>query len=233
MKKKIGSLFLTAVLACCLTACGQGEGGPSAAGGTVTVTSAGSGAESSSSQSHTSDYRTRQETAAPSKEALKQGQSNSAKTAVVYFSATGTTAEVAKAIAQETGGDLFEIVPQEVYISEDLNYHDDQCRANKEMDDDEARPAISSDLSAVSDYDEVYLGYPIWWGTAPRIIQTVLESTDLSKAAVYTFCTSGGSGIEQSVRDLQELYPDVNLISGKRFTKASKDDVRTWIDSLQ
>lgn len=101
------------------------------------------------------------------------------------------------------------------------------------MDDDEARPAISSDLSAVSDYDEVYLGYPIWWGTAPRIIQTVLESTDLSKAAVYTFCTSGGSGIEQSVRDLQELYPDVNLISGKRFTKASKDDVRTWIDSLQ
>lgn len=224
MKKKIRSLFLTAVLTCCLAACGQSEGGPSAGSGAVTVTSASSGSESSSPQSDTSDHGTQQETAAPS---------NPARTAVVYFSATGTTAEVAKTIAQETGGDLFEIVPQETYTSEDLNYHDDQCRANKEMDDEGARPAISSDLSAVSDYDVVYLGHPIWWGTAPRIIQTFLESTDLSKAAVYTFCTSGGSGIEQSVRDLQELYQDVNLKSGKRFTKASKDDVRTWIDSLQ
>lgn len=158
---------------------------------------------------------------------------DSVKTAVVYFSATGTTAEVAQMIASTTNADIFEIIPEEVYTSEDLDYNDDNCRANKEMNDAAARPAISTDLSAVSEYDVIYLGHPIWWGTAPRIIQTFLESYDVSQAAVYTFCTSGGSGIEQSVKDLQGLYPDVNVMSGKRFSKADETEIKDWLDSLE
>lgn len=162
-----------------------------------------------------------------------QDQTGDKKTAVVYFSATGTTAEIARMIAKTTNADIFEIVPEETYTSEDLNYNDDNCRANKEMSDDTARPAIREDLSAVSGYDVIYLGHPIWWGTAPRIIQTFLENCDLSEATVHTFCTSGGSGIERSVEDLQELYPNVDIVSGKRLNGATETDVKAWIDSLK
>ena len=165
-------------------------------------------------------------------EAEQMGQRGSTKAAVVYFSATGTTAEVAKRIAEETGARIIEIVPEETYTSEDLDYNDDNCRANKEMNDETARPAISSDLSALPEYDVIYLGYPIWWGTAPRIIQSFLENSDISQAAVYTFCTSGGSGIEQSVKDLQDLYRNVNIVSGKRLSQATDADIKEWIDSL-
>lgn len=160
-------------------------------------------------------------------------QTSGSKAVVVYFSATGTTAKVAQCIAETTGADILEIVPESVYTAEDLDYHNDNCRANREMNDDTARPAISSDLHTVSGYDVVYLGYPVWWGTAPRIIQTFLESYDLSKAAVYTFCTSGGSGIEKSVQDLQASYPGIKVIGGKRFGSASEADVQAWIDSLE
>lgn len=220
MRKKRFTLFLAVVLAMVLTvgltACRGGEDTPSEA---------------------TSQEETGQpEQSQPQEESEQQGQpeqDGASRAAVVYFSATGTTAEVAKLIAEETGADIFEIVPEEAYTPEDLNYSDDDCRANREMNDDGARPAISSDLSAVSEYDVVYLGHPIWWGTAPRIIQTFLESCDLSKATVYTFCTSGGSGIEQSLEDLRGLYSDVTIAGGKRFTNASEADVKGWIDSLE
>ena len=155
------------------------------------------------------------------------------KTAVVYFSATGTTAEIAKMIADETNGDLFEIVPEVPYTDDDLNYNNDDCRANVEQNDDSARPAIANDLSAVSDYDVVFLGHPIWWGKNPRIIQTFLESYDLSGAKVYTFCTSGGSGIETSVSELQSLYPEANIISGKKLNDATAEDIHDWVESLK
>lgn len=154
------------------------------------------------------------------------------KSAVVYFSATGNTEDVAELIAKETNADIFEIVPENVYTSEDLNYNDDNCRANKEMNDDAARPSISGDMSAVSEYDVIYLGYPVWWGTAPRIIQTFLESYDLSRSTIYAFCTSGGSGIEKSVGDLRSLYSDMNIVSGKRFSKADESDIKEWLGSL-
>lgn len=155
------------------------------------------------------------------------------KTAVVYFSATGTTEEVAQLVAKMTYADIFEIIPETSYTREDLNYNNDNCRANREMNDNSARPAISEDMSAVSNYDVVYLGYPIWWGTVPRIIQTFLESCDLSKATVYTFCTSGSSSIKQSISDLQELYSNINIVSGKRFNGATESDVKYWLDSLE
>lgn len=171
--------------------------------------------------------------AAGQTEAEQSGQNDSAKTAVVFFSATGTTAEAANLIAEQTDADLFEIVPQETYTSEDLNYTDDNCRANREMDNAAARPAIENDLSKVAEYEVIYLGYPIWHGTAPRIIQTFLENYDLSNATIYTFCTSGGSGIEQSIQDLKSSYPDINIADGKRLNDATAADIREWIETRQ
>lgn len=133
---------------------------------------------------------------------------------------------------KDAEADIFEIIPENMYTADDLHYNDDKCRANQEMNDDSARPAISNDLSVVSEYDVIYLGYPIWWGTAPRIIQTFIENYDISGATVYMFCTSGGSGIESSISDLQMLYPDINIVDGKRLNDATETDIREWIESL-
>lgn len=133
---------------------------------------------------------------------------------------------------KDAEADIFEIIPENMYTADDLHYNDDNCRANQEMNDDSARPAISNDLSVVSEYGVIYLGYPIWWGTAPRIIQTFIENYDISGATVYMFCTSGGSGIESSISDLQMLYPDINIVDGKRLNDATETDIREWIESL-
>lgn len=162
----------------------------------------------------------------------QQENDGKAVAAVVYFSGTGNTREAANLLAKEADADIFEIIPENMYTADDLNYNDDNCRANQEMNDESARPAISNDLSAVSEYDVIYLGYPIWWGTAPRIIQTFIESYDISGATVYTFCTSGGSRIENSISDLQQLYPDVNIVDGKRLNDATESDIKEWIESL-
>lgn len=154
-------------------------------------------------------------------------------TAVVYFSATGNTADIAEKVANILNADKFEIIPEEPYTPDDLNYNDDNCRANLEMNDDSARPAISGDMTALTEYDTVFIGYPIWWGTAPRIIDTFFESYDMSGKTVYTFCTSGGSGIGQSIDDLTNLCPDVTISDGRRFNAgATEDDVRQWMDGL-
>ena len=197
-----------------------------------TIVGCGGNTSVDSSSENTSQTENIKENSNSQKELEQLEDMDSVKTAVVYFSATGNTAEVAKLIAEETKADIIEIVPKAAYTSEDLNYNDENCRANKEMNDDTARPEISTDLSAVSEYDVIYIGYPIWWGTAPRIIQTFLENSDVSQATIYTFCTSGGSGIEQSIKDLQDIYSDVNIVSGKRFNKATETDVKEWIDSL-
>lgn len=165
-------------------------------------------------------------------EPAETGNTEQTKTAVVCFSGTGNTMAVAETITDVTGADLFEIIPAEKYTEEDLNYNNDTCRANMEQKDPDARPEIANDLSAVKEYSTIYLGYPIWWGTSPRIIQTFLDTYDLSGATIYTFCTSGGSDIERSIADLRTGYPDLQIVAGKRLNHASEDDVREWIDSL-
>ncbi len=160
-------------------------------------------------------------------------QTTSGGTAVVYFSATGNTADIAEKVANILNADKFEIIPEEPYTPDDLNYNDDNCRANLEMNDDPARPAISGDMTALTEYDTVFIGYPIWWGTAPRIIDTLFESYDMSGKTVYTFCTSGGNGIGQSIDDLTSLCPDVTISDGRRFNaEATEDDVRQWMNGL-
>ena len=119
------------------------------------------------------------------------------------------------------------------YTDEDLNYSNDSCRANQEQNDPAARPAITGTLENPEDYDVVFLGYPIWWGQAPKVIYTFLESCDFGDATIVPFCTSGSSGIGSSADGLQELTENAQWLDGQRFSSgASQDDVAQWVDSL-
>ena len=154
------------------------------------------------------------------------------KSLVLYFSATNTTEGVAKMIAEVTDGELVEIVPKEKYTSTDLNYNNDNCRANKEMNDESARPEIENKIN-IDGYDTIYIGYPIWWGTNPRIILTLLDSYNFDGKNVALFCTSGGSGILQSVSDIKKYNSKINIIDGKKFNSSvTKDEVKSWIDTI-
>ena len=152
-----------------------------------------------------------------------------AKTLVVYFSATGNTKTVAEEITRLTGADLYEIVPAVPYTDEDLNYNNNECCANQEMNDASARPAIGSEAIDVSSYDTVFIGYPIWWGTMPRIINTFLDTYDLSGKTVLPFCTSGSSGITQSVSDIRAAEPDADVRGGLRASSANDSGIESWI----
>ena len=160
----------------------------------------------------------------------EDNKTSDSKVAIIYFSATGTTEEVAGYIKDATNGDLIEIVPKEKYTDADLNYSNNNCRANKEQNDSSSRPEISNNINTDS-YDVIYLGYPIWWGDAPRIILTFLDSHDLSGKTVIPFCTSGGSGIGTSVSYFKNNYKNVNWLDGRRLS-TSKDEVTNWINGL-
>ena len=221
--KKCLSVILGIILTACLVACGSSNKG--------TLKDSEQAIISNQEVSDTEE----QETSADNQQTdldADYEQENEEKVAVVYFSGTGNTREVANLLAKEANADIFEIIPENMYTADDLNYNNDNCRANQEMNDDSARPAISNDLSVVSEYDVIYLGYPIWWRTAPRIIQTFIENYDISGATLYMFCTSGGSGIESSISDLQKLYPDMNIVDGKRLNDATETDIREWIESI-
>lgn len=148
---------------------------------------------------------------------------------VVYFSATGNTKAVAKRIAELTNGDLYEIVPVIPYTSADLNYNNSNCRANQEMNDPSSRPAIGSAGIDISKYDTVIIGYPIWWGTMPRIINTFLDTYDLSGKTVLPFCTSGGSGISRSVSDIKSTEPNADVKNGLRAGGANDTGLENWL----
>lgn len=150
--------------------------------------------------------------------------------AIVYFSATGNTEQVAQYIQEATNGTLIEIVPQEEYTDNDLNYGNEDSRTSREQNSNDARPAIANDID-VSSYDVIYLGYPIWWGDVPKIILTFLDEVDLSGKTVIPFCTSGGSGIESSMETLKNYNSSVHWIDGKRLS-ISKSDVVDWVNQL-
>ena len=150
--------------------------------------------------------------------------------AIVYFSATGNMEQVAQYIQESTNGTLIEIVPQEEYTDNDLNYGNEDSRTSREQNSNDARPAIANDID-VSSYDVIYLGYPIWWGDVPKIILTFLDEVDLSGKTVIPFCTSGGSGIESSMETLKNYNSSVHWIDGKRLS-ISKRDVVDWVNQL-
>ena len=206
MKKRI-SMIMAICLLLSLTACGVDSG----------------------TNSNTESSATHSQTETPSSDSSVELTEETAKTLVVYFSATGNTKAVAGEIARLTGADLYEIVPAVPYTDDDLNYNNNNCRANQEMNDASARPAIGSRAIDVSSYDIVFIGYPIWWGTMPRIINTFLDTYDLSGKAVLPFCTSGSSGIAQSVSDIRAAEPAADVRGGLRASGANDSSIENWI----
>lgn len=147
------------------------------------------------------------------------------KALVAYFSATGTTEEVAQKIAQATGATLFEIRPTEAYTADDLNWNDKQSRSSVEMADPNSRPAIVADLSDAASFDKIYIGFPIWWDLAPREINTFLDTYGFKGKTVVPFATSGGSSISNSVKALRAAYPEIAWKSGKLMNRASDKSI--------
>ena len=154
------------------------------------------------------------------------------KTLVAYFSATGTTARAAKALAEVSGGTLHEIVPEKAYTSADLDWHDQQSRSSVEMNDPKSRPALKAYRTDLSAYEVVFIGYPIWWDAAPRVINTFIESHDLKGKRLIPFATSGSSGIEESVKALRKSYPELKWSDGRLLNRASDATIQEWIDKL-
>ena len=152
---------------------------------------------------------------------------------IAYFSATGNTEHIAEHLAGILDADLYEIVPEAPYTSEDLNYSNSDCRANQEQNDPAARPAISGGVENMADYEVIFLGYPIWWGDAPKIVSTFLESYDFDGKTIVPFCTSGSSPIGGSASGLEALTSGATWLDGQRFSgSASWETVSQWVDSL-
>ena len=152
---------------------------------------------------------------------------------VAYFSATNTTKGIAEHIANGLNAKLYEIVPEVPYTDADLNYSDSNSRTTIEMDDPNTRPAISGSVEDMEQYHIVFIGYPIWWGDAPRIVSTFMESYDFSGKTIVPFCTSGSSGIGSSAKNLEQLTESADWLSGTRFGSGdSQDTVMEWVNSL-
>ena len=152
---------------------------------------------------------------------------------IAYFSATNNTEGIANHLDAILDADLYEITPETPYTSADLNYSDSSTRATREQNDASARPAISGSVDNMEQYDVIFLGYPIWWGQAPKIISTFLESYDLSGKTIVPFCTSGSSGIGSSATNLHSLASGATWLDGQRFSGgASQSTVETWVNGL-
>ena len=153
------------------------------------------------------------------------------KVLVAYFSATGTTKAAARQLAEVAGADLYEIKPEQPYTDADLDWQNKQSRSSVEMQDKHSRPAISSKLLNMHEYNVVYVGFPIWWYTAPTIINTFLETYDFKGKTVIPFATSGGSSIQKACADLEAAYPEINWKEGKLLNRTSKGDLQKWVES--
>lgn len=158
---------------------------------------------------------------------------NMEKVLVVYFSASGVTEEVARQLAEVTSGDLHKIQPEQPYTAADLDWTNKQSRSSLEMNDKNSRPSISDKVQNMEEYNVVYVGFPIWWYTAPTIINTFIESYDFKGKTVIPFATSGGSSIKKACQDLKAAYPNINWREGKLLNNASKKELEEWTKSMK
>lgn len=221
MKRNI-SLFLTLALTLALAACGSPAGQP----GSDPIPDRGS------SVSAPPEAPSQPEASTPAENLETPGE-DGGKILIAYFSATNNTESIANHLDAILDADLYEIVPETPYTSDDLNYNDSSSRSSREMDDPDARPAISGSVENMEQYDVIFLGYPIWWGEAPRIINTFLESYDLSGKTIAPFCTSASSGLGSSASNLHNLASNAAWLSGQRFSGgASRSTVESWVNGL-
>lgn len=154
------------------------------------------------------------------------------KRLVAYFSASGNTKKVAENVAKAAGADLYEIRPQTPYTKADLNWMDKKSRSSVEMADKSFRPQLADQDAQAEAYDQILIGFPIWWYVAPTIINTFLESYDLSGKQIVLFATSGGSGFGNTVKELQPSAPDAVITEGRLLNNASAQSITEWVQSL-
>lgn len=160
-------------------------------------------------------------------------EKNDMKTLVAYFSATGTTEKIAQKLAKVTGGDLYEIKPEVRYTAADLDWRDRNSRSTKEMTNKSSRPAIVKDLQNAAQYDTIFIGFPVWWYTAPTIINTFIEAYDFSGKTVIFFATSGSSDIDGADKQFHAQYPKLNWKAGKLLNGATEQTIKAWVDTLK
>ena len=220
MKKRL-FMLLALTMAASLAACGAGASGEP-------QESQPGNSSSSASQPLTP---AEPDTMPDSSQEPSKGNANS--TLVAYFSATGNTEEIAQNLQTILGASLYEFIPAKPYSDDDLDYNASDCRANQEQNDPSVRPAIDGSVENMDSYDVILLGYPIWWGEAPRIISTFLESYDFTGKTIVPFCTSGSSGIGGSAEHLTVLAADATWLEGARFNPgATQDEVAAWVEGL-
>lgn len=158
--------------------------------------------------------------------------SSNSKILVACFSATGTTARIAERVAAATGGTLYAITPAEPYTSADLDWTDKHSRSSREMNDPKARPEIAGESLDMTRYEVIFLGYPIWWDLAPRIVETFLDRYDLRGKSVIPFATSGGSGISNSAAALKKAYPEAKWHQGRLLNRVGDAEIRDWVEQI-
>ncbi len=237
--KKILSIILASFILASLAACGNASQPETKAA----QTEAGEQKESAGSTAPAEPETTQKAeavTEAPSSEVKAESESETpassahSEVLVAFFSATGTTKGVAEKIAALTGGDLYEILAAEPYTSDDLNYNDISSRSTKEQNDKNARPEIGSEDISLEGYTTVYLGFPIWWGEEPRILDTFVEKYSFEGITVIPFCTSASSGIGRSGPNMEALAGAGTWLDGKRFGgNVSEADLQSWIEGLK
>lgn len=206
--KRISAFALLLVLAFCLSACGQTKGG--------------------------TDNNTDTKSEETKTGSTENTESTESTVLVAYFSATGTTKGVAEKIAKVTGGELYEIIPEKEYTSDDLNWNDKSSRSTIEQNNSSARPEIKGEKISLDGFSTIYIGYPIWWGEEPRIMDTFVESYDFGNTTVIPFCTSGSSDIGKSGENLKDNAKSGNWLSGKRFDSgATETEIADFVNSIK
>ena len=241
--KRILSIIMVTFLLASLAACGNNS--KTETNGTQTVTEeqkkpAESTAQTASKAAQAAETVT--EAPASAAEKAPETEAPAAETPatethsdvlVAFFSATDTTKGVAERIASVTGGDIYEILAAEPYTSDDLNYNDSSSRSTKEQNDKNVRPEIGSEDISLEGYTTIYLGFPIWWGEEPRILDTFVEKYSFDGITVIPFCTSGGSGIGRSGPNMEALAGTGTWLDGQRFDgNVSEADLQSWIEGL-
>ncbi|RHR10071.1 flavodoxin [Pseudoflavonifractor sp. AF19-9AC] len=153
---------------------------------------------------------------------------------VAYFSATGTTAKAAKALANAVGVELYEIKPAVPYTSADLDWRNADSRSSVEMKDAHSRPALADTDAPVAEHDVIFLGFPVWWYVAPTILNTFLEAYDFSGKTIVLFATSGGSGLGKSASGLQASAPGAKIVDGRMLNgRLDEAELKAWAEGLK
>ncbi len=222
-RTKILAFFLAVLLLFSLAACGSKTNSKETQAATEAQATQAAATEAKAAD--TQNAETKATDAADATEA-----SSNSNTLVVFFSATGTTKGVAQMIADATGADTYEILAAQTYTESDLNWNDKNSRTTTEQNDKSVRPEIGSEKLSLDGYSTIYIGYPIWWGEEPRIMDTFAQSYDFTGKTMIPFCTSGGSGIGSSGKNLAEIAGTGNWVEGDRLS--ADTDIAAWIKGL-